>query len=145
VTAPLYGAVIAEHGKRPHNQGPLDAPHATFEDLNPLCGDRIRMMLRLRDGRIEQARFVGDACLIATAAASLLTEMVRGLPAGQAREVPLSRLLHELQAEIRPSRLACAELPLRALRGALAQSEVVLPASTSTSRGKGGGGNGGSR
>jgi nitrogen fixation NifU-like protein len=117
----LYGEVVAAHFRRPHNQGPLASPDVSQEGLNPLCGDRVRIELRLRDGRIDEARFQGDACMVAVAAASLLTELLRGLSPDEARALPAERLLAELRTDLRPSRRACALLPLDTLREGLAR------------------------
>ena len=117
----LYGKVIEDHSKRPRNRGPLPAPDAAHEDVNPLCGDRIRIELRLSGGVIAEARFGGNACMVATASASLLTEMIRSLPPREAAALTLDRIVSELHAELRPSRLSCAELPLSVLRGAVKQ------------------------
>jgi nitrogen fixation NifU-like protein len=117
----LYGKVIDDHSKRPRNKGSLDAPDAAHEDVNPLCGDRIRIELRVREGRIAEARFGGNACMVATASASLLTEMVRSLPPGDAAAVTLDRIVSEMHTELRPSRMSCAGLPLSVLRAALEQ------------------------
>ena len=117
----LYGKVIDDHGRQPRNRGSLDAPDAAHEDVNPLCGDRIRIELRLQDGRIAEARFGGSACMVATASASLLTEMVRSLPPQEAAALSLDRIVTEMHAELRPARLSCAELPLSVLRGAVKQ------------------------
>jgi nitrogen fixation NifU-like protein len=117
----LYGKVIDEHGRQPRNRGSLDAPDAAHEDVNPLCGDRIRIELRMEDGRIAEARFGGSACMVAIASASLLTEMVRAMPPGEAAGLSLDRIVSEMHAELRPARRSCAELPLSVLRGAVKQ------------------------
>ena len=115
----LYGKVIDEHSKRPRNRGSLESPDAAHEDVNPLCGDRIRIELRLEDGRIADARFGGNACMVATASASLLTEMVRSLEPREAAALTVDRIVSEMRTELRPSRMSCAELPLSVLRFAL--------------------------
>jgi nitrogen fixation protein NifU and related proteins len=120
----LFGAVISEHFRHPRNRGTLESPDAAHEEFNPLCGDRIRLELKVSGGRVVAARFRGDACMVAVASASLLMEMVEGLPLAEAARFPEETLLDALQTELRPSRVACARLPLQALRGALAQ--VVL-------------------
>jgi nitrogen fixation NifU-like protein len=117
----LYGKVIEDHSKRPRNRGALEAPDAAHEDVNPLCGDRIRIELRLQEGRIAEARFGGNACMVATASASLLTELVRSLPPREAAALTVDRIVSEMHAELRPARLSCAELPLSVLRGAVKQ------------------------
>jgi len=115
----LYGDVIAEHFRRPRNQGRLDSPDASYEDVNPLCGDRLRIELSIRGGRIEAARFHANACMVATAVASLLTGFVEGLSLDEATRFPRERLFEALKAPLRPSRIACATLPLDVLRGAI--------------------------
>jgi nitrogen fixation NifU-like protein len=74
----LYQELVLEHGKHPRNVGPLE-PH-THEATahNPLCGDRITLRLRVRDGRVDEVRFEARGCMIARASASLLTEAVAG-------------------------------------------------------------------
>ena len=117
----LYGEVISEHFRRPRNQGSFERADAWHEELNPLCGDRVRIELRLSEGRIAEARFRGDACMVVVASASLLTERVRGLSMAEASRLSREEVLGALQTELRPARVACALLPLEALRGALAR------------------------
>jgi nitrogen fixation NifU-like protein len=120
VTAPLYGGVILERFRHPRHFGELPGADAVHEDVNPLCGDRIRVELRLGAGRdIETVRFQGDACAIATASADLLAEMVEGRPVSDALRLEREALLAALGAPIRASRLGCVSLPLAVLRGAL--------------------------
>jgi nitrogen fixation NifU-like protein len=120
VTAPLYGGVILDRFRHPRHFGELPGAEAVHEDVNPLCGDRIRVELRFGPGReIEVMRFQGDACAIATASADLLAEMVEGRAASDALRLERDTLLAALGAPIRPSRLGCVSLPLAVLRGAL--------------------------
>ena len=119
MTASPYGELIAEHARNPRNREPLDSPDAAFESVNPLCGDRVRVELRIRDGHIEAMRFQADACMVSIAAASILSEMACGLSLDAVRTLPDTSLLDALQTELRPSRVACALLPLQALHSAL--------------------------
>jgi nitrogen fixation protein NifU and related proteins len=120
-TAPApYGATIMEHFRRPRNQGPLPAADVTREGANPLCGDRIRIELAMREGRVIEARFTANACAISVAAASVLTERVRGMPAADVRAIGDEEILAALGGEIPPARRACAVLPLATMRTALA-------------------------
>jgi len=121
----LYGDVIRERFRHPRFRGTLPDPDATFEDVNPLCGDRIRIECRLADGRIVDARFTGDSCAIAAASADLLIEMVVGQPAERAHALGAADLLERLEADIRPSRVKCLTLPLSVLRSALAGKAVA--------------------
>lgn len=115
----LYSRTVMEHFRRPRNQGALPAPDLAYEAFNPVCGDRIRLELRLVDGAIEAARFRGDACIISIASASILTELLHGMLVADAAALKAETLLAALDAEIRPERVSCALLPLDALRAAL--------------------------
>jgi nitrogen fixation protein NifU and related proteins len=120
VSDQLYGGVILERFRRPHHFGELPGADAVYEDVNPLCGDRLRVEVRFGPARqIEVIRFQGDACAIATASADLLAEMVEGRPAGAALGLERDVLVAALGAPIRASRLGCVSLPLAVLRGAL--------------------------
>jgi nitrogen fixation NifU-like protein len=119
---PLYGATIMEHFRRPRNQGPLPAPDAAREGANPLCGDRIRIELALRAGRIADARFTANACAISVAAASLLTERVRGMSAVDVGAITDEEILESLGGGIPPARRACAVLPLATMVAALTEA-----------------------
>lgn len=118
-----YGAALLAHYRAPRNFGPLEDADATHEELNPLCGDRIRMSVRVRDGRVEAVRFRGDACAIAVASASLLTGMVTGLTVAEAAAMQDTSVIQALETEIQPSRLQCVRLPIETLRGALRLTE----------------------
>ena len=72
--AALYSDVIRERWRRPRFRGELPDATAVAEDVNPLCGDRVRLMLRVADGQVAAARFVGDSCAICTASADVVAE-----------------------------------------------------------------------
>jgi nitrogen fixation NifU-like protein len=116
-----YSDVIRERFRHPRFRGALPQPDATFEDVNPLCGDRIRIDVHLEDGRVADARFMGDSCAIAGASADMLLELMLGQPAEAVNAVGTNELLERLEAEIRPSRMKCVALPLAVMRGALAK------------------------
>lgn len=115
----LYSDILLDHFRHPRNYGSLDAPDISNEQLNPLCGDRIRLELKLEQSRVSEARFKGDGCAISTAAASLLTEMVLGKDLEELTNIPDARLISALESDIQPARLQCALLPLQALREGL--------------------------
>ena len=115
----LYSDILLDHFRHPRNYGSLDAPDISNEQFNPLCGDRIRLELKLEESRVTMARFKGDGCAISTAAASLLTEMVLNEDIAQLSDFPDARLISALESNIQPARLQCALLPLHALREGL--------------------------
>ncbi len=115
----LYGDVIRERWRRPRFRGQLAGANAVAEDVNPLCGDRVRLMFRLDGDRIQEARFIGDSCAICTASADVLAEMAEGRPRQTALAVSAADLLEALAVDIRPTRMRCVTLPLTVLAQAL--------------------------
>ncbi len=117
--AALYSEVILDHFQNPRNYGSLPSPDITCEDVNPLCGDRIRIELQVRGGIVEAARFKGDGCAISLAAASILTELILGADVTAGDAVSTDKLLSSLKSDIRPGRIKCALLPLEVLRSGI--------------------------
>jgi nitrogen fixation protein NifU and related proteins len=112
-----YGETIQEHFKHPRNYGSLDAPDIRHEDVNPFCGDRVRIEIAVApDDTVRAARFQGDLCMIAKAASSLLTEMITGASLESIGVMPEEQLLRALDVEIQPARRKCALLPLVVLQ-----------------------------
>lgn len=116
----VYGDTIREHSRHPRNYGALESPDIRHEDVNPFCGDRVRIEVSLGpNGEVGAARFQGDLCMIAKAASSLLTEMITGMPLDDVAAIADQRIFDALQAEIQPSRRKCALLPLDVLRSGI--------------------------
>ena len=115
----LYSETLLDHFRHPRNCGDLPAADISYESFNPLCGDRIRIALKLNDRVVQDARFKGDGCAISTAAASLLTEMIRGANLEELSSLRDDRLISALESNIQPARVQCALLPLEALRAGL--------------------------
>ena len=115
----LYSDILLDHFRHPRNYGSLTAPDISNEQFNPLCGDRIRIELKLDQSIVSEARFKGDACAISTAAASLLTEIILGGNITELAGISDTQLISALESDIQPARLQCALLPLHALREGL--------------------------
>jgi nitrogen fixation NifU-like protein len=121
----LYRDEILEHYREPHNFGTLDAPDATYEGHNPLCGDRITMMVMVdAGGAVSDVAFSGRGCAISQASASLLTDEIKGRPAAEVEAMTNQDILDLLGIEISPARLKCALLSLDTLQHALAEREA---------------------
>jgi nitrogen fixation NifU-like protein len=112
----FYREYILDHYKNPRNFGRLEAPTISHEEDNPLCGDVIGMDLAVKDGRIEDVRFHGRGCAISQAAASLLTERIKGLTVEEARRIGKEDVFEELGIDISPARIKCALLSLKVLK-----------------------------
>jgi nitrogen fixation NifU-like protein len=119
----LYRDYILEHYRRPHNFGVIDAPTASFEGSNPLCGDRITLQLGIDNGVVERVGFTGRGCAISQASASLLTDEIKGKPVGDVEAFRADDLLDLLGIDISPARLKCAMLSHETLQKALGEAQ----------------------
>lgn len=118
----LYRDEILEHYRRPHNFGTLEEPDASVEGANPLCGDRITLMLAVgEDGRIADVAFTGRGCAISQASASMLTDEIRGRSVAEVEGLTNQVVLDLLGIEISPARLKCALLSIDTLKKAVGE------------------------
>ena len=115
----LYREQILEHYKRPHNFGVIEDPDLEFEDSNPFCGDEQHVTIRLDDDdRVAEVRFDGQGCAISTAATSMLTDELVGLSRDELVTLPKEKVLELLGIEISATRMKCALLGLKVIKGA---------------------------
>jgi nitrogen fixation NifU-like protein len=119
----LYSEVILDHFRHPRNYGDLPLPDVSYEAFNTLCGDRIRIELTLNDSTVAAVRFKGDGCAISIAAASLLTEQIKGVDLESIANLTDDAMIASLESEINPTRVQCALLALGALRAGLKEFE----------------------
>lgn len=139
----LYQEIILEHNKRPHNFGPLKEATHQADGHNPLCGDEIKVSLRLEEDRITALHFEGQGCAISKASASMMTDAVAGRTIDEARAIA-DKVLHAFQPDgedllleedgeiaallgVRkfPARIKCATLAWHALICALEGRESI--------------------
>ncbi len=115
----FYKEYILDHYRNPRNFGTLDAPDATAEDLNPLCGDRIRFDLQIdADGRVSDVKFSGKGCAISQASASMLSESLKGEKLEDVARLSQERVLENVGIGISPARMKCAMLGLKVVKSA---------------------------
>jgi nitrogen fixation protein NifU and related proteins len=112
----LYREIILDHNKHPRNKGTLDPHDFSAEDVNPLCGDEVRIDLRVTGDRVSEIAFSGRGCAISQASASLLTEMVSGMTLDEVKALTKDDLLEEIGIPLSPARLKCALLSLKVLK-----------------------------
>lgn len=136
----LYQEIILDHGKSPRNFGELEPHTHEAEAFNPLCGDQIRLFVRVADGKIEDLKFSGHGCAISTASASMMTQLVKGKSVEDA--VALVDKFRKAMTEDGdpsdmgelgclsgvkeyPNRVKCATLAWHALKSAITTGEKV--------------------
>ena len=108
----LYRDEILEHYREPHNFGTLDAPDASYEGHNPLCGDQLVIYLKMgEDGKIADVSFVGKGCAISMASASMMTDLLKGRTAED--EIEAAKLTHGFDVESFPSLIDSDSVILR--------------------------------
>jgi nitrogen fixation NifU-like protein len=119
----LYREQILDHYGHPRNEGTLEDPDISHERDNPLCGDVVRLEITLQDGKVSQARFTGQGCVISMASASMFTEEIQGKTIAELKAVNDEDIFRMLGIDLGPSRANCGVLPLRVLQEGLAQWE----------------------
>lgn len=140
----LYQQVILDHNKKPRNFHKLDSANHSAEGFNPLCGDQLTVYLLLEDEVVKDISFEGSGCAISKAAASMMTQAVKGKSKDEAEN--LFREFHgmvmgELDEEVTPNslgrltifsgvrefpaRVKCASLSWHTMRAALHGEETV--------------------
>jgi len=142
----LYQEVILDHNKRPRNCYVMDCATRTADGHNPLCGDVVKVYLRIENGVIEEISFQGEGCAICTASTSIMTESVKGKRVEDAKE--LFEGFHEMLTGVAaeqgvefgklkvfegvreyPVRVKCATLAWHTLRAAM-RDGAAAPVST---------------
>ena len=132
----LYPEIVLDHVRHPRGRAALRDDEVVADEENPLCGDRLRLALTVKDGRIEDIRHDGRGCAISTASASILCAYAKGRPVDEARRFA-DRFIAMLRGEapveggegedwaalagVRefPMRVRCATMAWHALKRAL--------------------------
>lgn len=137
----LYQEMVLDHGRHPRNFRAVDGANREAEGYNPLCGDKLKLELRVEDGVVQDAGFSGSGCAISTAAASTMTEAVKGRTVAEAEAmfesfhalVTGGAVDAELPKKLRvfsgvaayPMRVKCATLAWHTLHAALEGKPVA--------------------
>lgn len=136
----LYREEILEHWRNPQNFGEMKKADLIVDQINPLCGDQVRFFFKFSDfahprgevkaksrlhpgGVIKDVSFTGNGCAISIAAASMLSEYIKGKKLSVISKIVGRDILGMLGGDVAPARLKCAFLPLEALR--VAQGKLI--------------------
>lgn len=115
----IYQDIILDHYNFPRNKGTLEHPSNAVDVHNPLCGDKIHMEITEQNGIITDIAYTGQGCAISMAAASMLTEHIKGKSKEEILKLNKDSVLELLGIELTPNRLKCALLSLEALQKSL--------------------------
>lgn len=115
----IYQDLILEHYRHPQNVGKLSHPTGQATLHNPVCGDSLQVDIREKNGIVVDIMFQGTGCAISQAAASILTEYVKGKTVEEIHTMDKKIVLQLLGIELSPVRLKCALLSLEAIQKAL--------------------------
>jgi nitrogen fixation NifU-like protein len=137
----LYQEIILDHSKRPRNCHAMDDANRKAEGFNPLCGDKLKLFLKMNGDTVQDASFEGSGCAISTASASLMTESLKGKTRQEALDLlekfhdllttdspvrqELGKLVVFCGVRDYPARVKCATLAWHTLKQALGGAEEV--------------------
>jgi nitrogen fixation NifU-like protein len=129
----LYAEDIITHYEHPHNKGKLKDVSVSMHNENALCGDSLTMYLRIKNDIVEEVKFEGDGCAISVAAASMLTDSIKGKSLKEIEEMDVHSIFKIIGFDPGPARLKCATLSLRTLKeAAFAYQHKAVDAETKT-------------
>lgn len=112
----LYRELILDHYQHPHNHGEIPGADISYEDSNPLCGDKIRIDIKLKNNVVEDVKFNGKGCAISQASASMLTDELLGKSLDEIKAMDKQFILDLLGIPLGPTRVKCALLPLKVIK-----------------------------
>ncbi|MCX7838574.1 MAG: SUF system NifU family Fe-S cluster assembly protein [Anaerolineae bacterium] len=112
----LYRELILDHYQHPHHHGEIPDADISYEDSNPLCGDKIRIYIKLKGNIVEDVKFTGKGCAISQASASMLMDELIGKSLDDIKKMDKQFILDMLGIPLGPTRIKCALLPLKVVK-----------------------------
>jgi nitrogen fixation NifU-like protein len=112
----LYRELILDHYQHPHNHGEIHGADISYEDSNPLCGDKIRIDIKLKGNVVDEVKFNGKGCAISQASASMLTDELIGKSLDEIKKIDKDFVTQMLGIPLGPTRIKCALLPLKVIK-----------------------------
>lgn len=115
----MYKEEILDHYKNPRNCGELKTSDVSHKEYNPLCGDELRMSVRIEEGKVKEIKFEGNGCAISQASASMLTEKAKDMSLEEIKKLTKEDIFEMLAIPIGPVRTKCALLSLDTLKNSI--------------------------
>ena len=114
----MYSEKVMEHFQNPRNVGKLENPDGVGKQGNPVCGDVMELAIKVKDNKIEDAKFQTFGCCAAIATSSIITEMVKGKTLGEAEKISKKAVAEALDG-LPPAKMHCSTLAADALHAAI--------------------------
>lgn len=111
----IYQDIILDHYHHPHNKGKIEKSDSTIKVSNPLCGDKIEIMINFEKNKVREIKFQGEGCVISTASSSMLTDYAKGKSKQELKKLDSKFIIKMLGIDLGMTRIKCAVLPLEAL------------------------------
>jgi nitrogen fixation NifU-like protein len=113
-----YNAIVIDHFQHPRNMGEMEKPDGVGEAQNPVCGDTMRLFIKLEENRITDARFLTFGCAAAIASSSMATEMIKGKTLDEALMIS-NEMVTEALGGLPPTKVHCSVLAQEAVKAAV--------------------------
>ena len=128
----MYSKTVMDHFKNPRNVGEIEDADGVGEVGNPICGDMMKISIKVSDDSIEDIKFLTFGCGAAIAVSSAVTEMAKGKSLAEARKITKKSVAEALEG-LPKNKLHCSNLAAGALRGAINEYRKTFPATSESS------------
>ena len=118
----IYQGKVLDHSRNPRNRGVLEPADYSHEDAGSVCGDEVRIDVRVMGDRVAEVAFSGRGCAVSQASASVLTELLANMALDDVKALSEDDLLAAIGVPIGPARLECALLSLSVLRAGISRA-----------------------
>ena len=118
----IYKGKVLDHARNPRNRGVLEQADYSYEDAGSVCGDEVRIDVRVKGNRVAEVAFSGRGCAVSQASASVLTELIATMTLDDVGALTEDDLLAAIGVHLTPARLECALLSLSVLRAGIARA-----------------------
>jgi|ETN01SMinimDraft_4_1059930.scaffolds.fasta_scaffold59996_2 nitrogen fixation NifU-like protein len=119
----MYQEHVLDHYREPQNFGNLKSPTHKSHSFNPICGDDVTITLEIKDDKVEDVKFDGKGCAISIAAASLVTDAIKGKTLKEVMKINTKDILEMLGIEVSAPRIKCALIALETIHNAIKNKE----------------------
>ncbi len=122
----IYQGNILDHARNPRNRGILEPADYSHEDAGSVCGDEVRIDLRIKGNRVAEVAFSGRGCAVSQSSASVLTELLANMALEDVKALSEDDLLAAIGVPLGPARLECALLALWVLRASISRAGSTI-------------------